>query len=366
MDVVSSWAEIGARIAEARLATAMSQGQVAAELGVDRTAVVRLESGDRHVGALELMRLAQLFGVPVAHFLTRPPATVVSRRTELTSDSDQSARVRYRVDAALEAHARDACWLVEHAGLPRLDPSLSDRMRQYAADPVSLAHEARDVIGMPTGPLGPLADITERFGLYLTVVDIDAEGASLIDGEFGVCVIGGLPQPGRRRWTAAHELGHHLFQDAYHSDAGVAASRDEREQRIDRFVGEFLVPGSDLRQRWEQRPSTASDRDVLIRLAGEFRLSWSAVINRCVNAEFVSPQESRRLKANPPVRGDFISALGTEPQADLEIGTVGVEWRRAVFRAWKRSLITGPRTVELLHGRLGLDELPARDGADLA
>ena len=364
MEVADSWAEIGSRIAEARLAAAMSQSRVAAELGVDRTAVVRLESGARHVGALELMRLAQLFGVPMAHFLTRPPASVVSRRTELTQDSDQATRTRFRLDAALEAHGRDARWLVDNAGLPVTESPSAPRMQKQANDPVALAVEARTAIGMPRGPLGPLADVAEKFGLYLTVVDIDAEGASLIDDRFGVCVIGGQAAPGRRRWTAAHELGHHLCQDEYHSDAGVAASRDDREQHIDRFVGEFLVPTADLEERWRSRSGAASDRDVLIALAAEFRVSWSAAINRSQGAGFISGQEARRLKPNPPVRGDFVALLGTEPQPDLEIGATGRQWRDAVFRAWGNSLITGPRAVELLHGTLGVDELPAREGSD--
>ncbi|MDQ3886719.1 MAG: helix-turn-helix domain-containing protein [Actinomycetota bacterium] len=43
-----------------RLAYGLSQAQLAARLGLDRTAVVRIEAGERRVSALELGRLADV------------------------------------------------------------------------------------------------------------------------------------------------------------------------------------------------------------------------------------------------------------------------------------------------------------------
>ncbi|GAA1908479.1 hypothetical protein GCM10009716_18020 [Streptomyces sodiiphilus] len=106
------WAEVGERIAEARHAAGMSQGDLAEQVGLDRTMVVRMESGRRRITALELFRLAEALDVPVAHLVSRPPEALVSRRRPLEEHADDASRARFRLDARLEEHARNARWLV--------------------------------------------------------------------------------------------------------------------------------------------------------------------------------------------------------------------------------------------------------------
>ncbi len=355
---------MGERIAEARLAAGMSQGDLASRVGLDRTAVVRIEAGDRRITALELFRLAEVLGVPLAHLVTRPPQALVSRRSALEEAADEAARARYRLDARLEEHTRHAQWLVDHRFLvpPALDPRV--RRKGSEVDPVALALAAREAVGRPSGPLGPLADVLERLGLYVTVVDEAAEGASLLLHGFGVAVISGQAPPGRRRWTAAHELGHHLMQDEYHSDAGVAAGRDEREQLIDRFVEEFLLPAADMRRAWTDDADGRHPRAIMIGLSASYRLSWGAVVSRARRLSLVGADEARRQRADTPMRGDFLAVHGSEPVPDLEIGTTGAQWRRAALAAWSRGRITAPRAVELLYGAVSEDELPGRSVED--
>ncbi|MEV4877445.1 helix-turn-helix domain-containing protein [Streptomyces cyaneofuscatus] len=360
MEAVQGWDEVGERIAEARLAADRSQGSLAAEVGLDRTAIVRIEAGDRRVSALELSRLAQALGVPLAHFLSRPPASLVSRRAALEEVSDQATRASYRLDAWLEQHARNAHWLITEGFLtpPQLDPSV--QRAECQVDPVALAAAARSALGSPSGPLGPMADVVEQLGLFLTVVDESAEGASLLQDGYGVAVISGEAQPGRRRWTAAHELGHHLLQDEYHSDVGVAAGRDEREQQIDRFVECFILPAQDVKGAWQEVTDAQKVRPAMLALAAGYRVSWSAVVNRVRNLGLIDNGEARRQKANSPTRGDFLAVLGEQPIPDLEPGATGKLWRKAVLSAWETGAITAPRAIELLYGALAIDELPTR------
>lgn len=365
METAQNWGEVGERIAEARLAAGLSQGDLASQLRLDRTAVVRIEAGERRITALELSQLAEALEVPLAHLLSRPLEALVSRRTALEETSDASARSRYRLDARLEEHARFASWLVSdgHLHPPRLDDALL-RNPGAAPEPLKLARAARTAAGLPSGPLGALADVLERFGLYLTVVEDSGEGASLLRDGYGVAVISGEPAPGRRRWTAAHELGHHLLQDEYHSDAGVAAARDEREQLIDHFAQEFLLPGDDVRSAWVETEAGKSPRAVLLDLAAGYRLSWTAVVNRVRHLNLIDGAEARRYRADIPQRGDFLAAHGRQPVPDLEVGTTGAQWRKATLAAWSSGAVTGPRAVELLYGAIRQDELPSRDLED--
>ncbi|KLJ03403.1 DNA-binding protein [Streptomyces sp. KE1] len=358
---MESWSEVGERIAEARVAAGLSQGGLGERVGVDRTAVVRMEAGDRRVTALELMRLAEVLGVPLAHLVSRAPSALVSRRSALEESADEASRARYRLDATLEEHARRARWLVGNGFLRPPEPPPEPPRENGTVDPVALAAAARGRLGAPSGPLGALTDCLEGLGLYLTVVDEPAEGASLLCEGYGVAVISGQAAPGRRRWTAAHELGHHLMQDEYHSDAGVAAGRDAREQLIDAFVEEFLLPARDVRETWAPVAEGQDPRRTLIALSATYRVSWSATVNRARTLRLIDAHEARRQKADTPVRGDFLAVLGRQPAPDLEIGTTGRRWRQAVLAAWEAGAVTAPRAVDLLNGALAEDELPSRD-----
>ena len=61
-------AELAGRLKEAREYLELSQDEVARELGVPRTAISLLESGQRKVDALELQKLAHLYQRPVGYF----------------------------------------------------------------------------------------------------------------------------------------------------------------------------------------------------------------------------------------------------------------------------------------------------------
>lgn len=130
-----------------------------------------------------------------------------------------------------------------------------------------------------------MAGVAERLGLYLTVVDLDVDGASLSAGAWGAAVIGGgaRVEPGRRRMTAAHELGHHVLGDEYSSDVGVAASRDERETVVQAFAAELLLPASVVQARLASCDD-AAQHAVLVALAGEYRVSWSVAVTTAEQA----------------------------------------------------------------------------------
>ena len=353
------WSTIGERVRTARTGTRRTQDEVADALRIDRSSVVRLEAGQRKVSALELAALAELFDVPLSYFLSPQANAVVSRRNTVADDLDQSARASWRLDVDLEDHASSVRWLIERELIGTPEIRLASASPAEAAMAEALAREARVRLGVD-GPMPALADVCERFGLYLLVVDRDADGASMLLDELddvGVSVIGGRADAGRRRSTAAHELGHHLFGDAYSSDVGVSA--DGRERVIDAFARAFLLPATALTQDW---PTDADQHwPTLVRAAGTYRVSWGLVVQRARDLGLIDAAEKRLLDARTPVRGDFFAQLGTAPAEDLTVGTTGGAWKRAVLAAYRRSLITGARALELLHGAVrGPEDLPSR------
>jgi len=255
----------------------------------------------------------------------------------------QSAR---QLDPDLMDHASSIRLLVGHRliGAPeiRMDvPPPTD-----VAEAEALARDARARLGVD-GPLPALADVCERFGLYLLAVDRDADGASMVlDGVDGIgaAVIGSQADPGCRRSRAVRQLGRRLFGAAHSADA---------------FVKAFLLPAPALRQEWPADPDQR--RQTLVRVAGTYRVSWPLVVQRAGDLGLIDAAEQQSLAAAVPVRGDFLAQLGTVPVEDLAVGTTGAAWKRAVLAAYGSSLITGERALELLYGALtGPKDLPSR------
>jgi transcriptional regulator with XRE-family HTH domain len=60
--------KLGARLREARDYLGLSQDEVAKHLGVPRTALSHIESGQRRIDALELKKVALLYKRPLAYF----------------------------------------------------------------------------------------------------------------------------------------------------------------------------------------------------------------------------------------------------------------------------------------------------------
>lgn len=55
----------------------LSQDEVARHLGIPRTALTNIESGQRRVDAMELKRLADLYRRPVSHFTGEEEVTAL-------------------------------------------------------------------------------------------------------------------------------------------------------------------------------------------------------------------------------------------------------------------------------------------------
>src|SRR5262249_6011673 len=99
-------ADLGRRIAEAREASGMTQAELASRVGLERTALVKIEAGVRKVSATELVTMADALGRPVDWFFVESPPAVVSRRRDPAVGGFSR-----RLDLALELAARDVAFL---------------------------------------------------------------------------------------------------------------------------------------------------------------------------------------------------------------------------------------------------------------
>lgn len=353
---LATWADVGSRLRDTRVGADLTQVDLASRTGLDRTALVKIEAGERKVSALELFALAEALEVPLEHLLTASPPPVVARRTTGVDEHPGAAeRAAFRLDVALEQHARDAHQLVDLGVLlpqPRADVGLpSDRDGARAR-----ARELREKLDLGTGPLPAMSDVAEQVGLFLLGVDVDADGACLDVDDWGVAVVGGR-EPGRRRMTAAHEIGHFVTGDTYASDPSVSLMSDERERVIDAFAAELLLPQAVVIAELEARTSDEERRSALVRVAATWRTSWSVAVLTAHRLDALDRAQRDRLLARAPDRVELLGLAGVEPRQDVSPGETGAGWRRAVVTAVRRVLITPDRGAQLLHGAVTPEEL---------
>lgn len=91
---------IGGRLRQARTEAGITQADAAAALGIPRSAVSALETGGRHLTAVELARCAALYRRPVGWFLgddpgpDQPPAAL-ARLIDALPCSDRDTVTRF-------------------------------------------------------------------------------------------------------------------------------------------------------------------------------------------------------------------------------------------------------------------------------
>jgi transcriptional regulator with XRE-family HTH domain/Zn-dependent peptidase ImmA (M78 family) len=358
------WVDVGERMRAARVAAGLTQEELGARAGLDRTMIVKIESGNRRIDAMELIRLSSVLQVPV-DFLLRPAPPVLSRRASAVSeDADtEVARESGRLDLALVAWLHEVQQLVE-LGVLRPGPLLRAKRpvdSQTAAR--ELALWVREQLRVGLDAIDSLVELCERAGQYVLVTDVPGEGASVVDGDIAVAVVSLQGDPGRRRATAAHELGHLVAGDEYSNDLGVHASRAEREALIDAFAAELLLPSQVLNA--ERGASEGISRDQLIWLAARYRTSWSLAVGQAAHAGVLNAQARRDWGRSTPTRSEFMEALGWAPQPDLEAIRVPPRYAQAVMEAWRSGAFTVTRVIELMHGQVSAADLPTGTETDV-
>jgi Zn-dependent peptidase ImmA (M78 family)/transcriptional regulator with XRE-family HTH domain len=351
-EAVVTQADLGRRIADARAEAGMTQADLAVGIGLERTALVRIESGERKVSATELVAIADALDRPVDWFFTEPPIAVVSRRRDPAVGG--FSRI---LDRALEFAARDVAFLEGRHLLSSAERPPARKAPESFEDAEDLARDVRAGAGRPDGPLLDLQSVAESLGLlgFSLALGPDAGDAAYVEvGSLGVAVVNGTADPGRRRFSLAHELGHHLTGDAYEPSPRLGAS--DAERMFNAFATYLLMPRSSVLGIWDEF-SAQSLRLAAIGVAVRFSVSWTAACNQLRNLGLIDSRERERLVGDDLRRGELFE-FGERFAVELDPPSVPRAYARAVVGGYRRGQLTAARTVELLHHSVGEADLP--------
>lgn len=352
---------LGQRLADARQRAGLTQAQLAAEVRLDRSALAKIEVGDRRVSALELSRIADAVDERLEWFFEEVPEPIASHRNLLDPGQESP-----QIDRVVERRARELEFVISAGGglnLAEIEPRV---MPADADGAEGLAAEARRLLGLPLdGPLHSLEKHVVRAGVVPFVTDLgpdSADAASVLLNPGAVVVVNGSLKVGRRRLSLAHEFGHVLVADEYTVDWRVALedSVARREGRLDRFARALLLPASDLRSEWPRRAAGphGSLRTAAVRTGSEYRVDMATLAKRLQELGLVDPSEAVQVRAVRTGRADIVD-FNLVVGDDLPIDYLPREYIAAVLHLYRSELVSQSRAVDLLFGAWTAADLPA-------
>jgi Zn-dependent peptidase ImmA (M78 family)/transcriptional regulator with XRE-family HTH domain len=350
--------ELGARIAALREARGMTGGELGAALGISRSQVSKIEHGTRRLDVSEIAAIADALEVSLAEVLgvERSGSLALAARVMAAPNADDTLAPRRRMRQLLEVEAN----LISATGLRESRPTPSGKEvltfikgqgipsgRVPWRDGEDLANLVRQGLGLGRAPIADVAELAEHhFGLDVIAWPTGTAVSGLCAHGQGVAmalISTSFPR-GHQRFTAAHELAHHLLKDPREIviDGELYDSSNPMEKRANAFAAALLMPADGLHDVTAGR---AIDAAVLVELMRHFGSSYSALLYRLasrsvrlLNArardEWLQKSVSSVLRAaNDPAPDDLIvpdesrrvpPRLWRAAQAGYENGRVGI------------------------------------------
>ena len=233
-----------ARLTLARERSGLTKRDLATRVGLTAAAITQFERRQSRPSAGTLARLAVELGLPAAYFAVgRPVLPVAEEATHFRSL--RTTRVYERRQArATMSHLAEA--VREIQSFVRL-PSLTLPRVGPGSSPEAAARSLREAWDLPAGPVHHLVRLVEANGAVVSMarfgagerIDAFSCRPSGLDRPL-ICLSRDRGNPLRRRFSAAHELGHVLL----HDEAEPGGRQHEHE--ANRFAAEFLTPASEI------------------------------------------------------------------------------------------------------------------------
>jgi Zn-dependent peptidase ImmA (M78 family)/DNA-binding XRE family transcriptional regulator len=269
-----STAQVGRRIRELRESRGWTQGELAGLLDRTQTALSYWEAGKRAPGLDDILELARVFDVETSELLPRPARPLRAVLRAVVEDVDAGT-----LAAELDRFA-DAAEL-----LPALEPKYRLPGAGNARDTAEALLAAAAIVKPPV----PVEKLAHECGVrVLSWAFEDVDGLVIrLDGG-AVIGVNADHHGNRKRFTIAHELGHHLLghDDSFHvdfaGDLSPAASGEHpgynwrHERAANDFAANLLMPAALVRD------AAARTGDVA-KLAQKFQVSPAAMGFRLKN-----------------------------------------------------------------------------------
>ena len=326
--------EIAERVRRAAQAAPNSRDAIGSALGLDKSNVSRLMSGQRKIGAAELVTIADILGVPLRQLTDSGPKHMkFAARLASGAESAEVAAAQLKAARLVEVRETLGNFMTVPSRDRRSVPRPTTTYRKQAA--VELATSVRESLGLGIEPIADLKALVENeFDVDVSVQPLDGKVAGMLlrdassDDGFVMIVVNSNCPLGRQRLTCAHELGHLLFSDEsdefVHTDY-FSGSGAELEQRANWFALDLLLPSQAIQRAADGYVGAAEAKaDSLVGLlAADYGLSVEATANRLAHYKVISAADCLRIKGTKPKR-DVLERVGRGEEYDRAQAAKGV------------------------------------------
>jgi Zn-dependent peptidase ImmA (M78 family)/DNA-binding Xre family transcriptional regulator len=270
----------------ARESRGMTQGHLAAEVGVSQGKVSKFEGGMLAVPAAELERIARALDYPPDFFVQQDEVRAVGsgcqyhrKRQSMPVGELRAIHARMNVTRMQIARLLRGADVEAENRFPRID------VDECAGGPAEIARLVRRDWGLPPGPVAHL------------VRSVEAAGGIVVWCDFGTRKLDAITQcvPGlpplfflnracpvdRTRFSLAHEIGHVVMHRIMSEDG---------EKEADTFASEFLMPEVDVRG---QLAKLTIPKAAILKT--HWRVSIAALIRRGRDLGVITDSVYRRL-----------------------------------------------------------------------
>lgn len=406
--------EIGRRLRFARECRQITQESAGTALGLQRSAISLMESGQRQVSTLELIRLAELYGQAVEWFVNPripmeqedPVIALFRAEPDLQSEIVQAHASRCLRLLGEGASLRRLIGRSPAASLPRYDLPIPRTVGQAIAQGQLVAEQERRRLDLGKAPVRNVSETLTHQDIWVAALPLPDKisGLFLSSPDFGMAILANLAQPpARRRFSYLHEYGHALMdRDTPATVTSVHNAKTRPEQRANAFAATFLMPAAGVRDflhnlgkgRGSRHEEAAMDtvtaegiRGMLRSPAGSqnvtyadaallarhFGVSYAAAVWRLRGLNLVNVEHTQTLLGQTEEANRYLRAVSAFSDLDDAENEAPVEQHRdhelrgqvlsLALEAWWRGEISRGKLLEV--GRLlGIEDDMLLDLAD--
>ncbi|PTL58601.1 helix-turn-helix domain-containing protein [Paraconexibacter algicola] len=373
------------RLRRARQDRGLTQAQVAEQMGMARTSLVALESGERRLKPEEMVALAGLYGQRLDELLrpSEPPRELAAQFRESAGRMPEEDDLRHAT-LALQKLAEDYVELERllDAPLPTSFPSPQTVPTDPVAGAERLATEERGRLHLGDGPLPHLRELLENdVGLRVFSVPLPSRFGGLFayDEQLGACVaMNSRHRWERQRFSLAHEFAHFLTRrDRAEITVVIAGYRrvPAAERFADAFAQRLLMPAGGVTRRFEAAKTASGGRVTPALLLGQadfWHVSAEAMARRLEDLKLIKsgawdqlvrrglkPEEGRALLGLQPRQADTVLLPRRYVLLTVTAYRKGLISEERVARFLRRDRVAARRLVEELD--FDLDDAPDLD-----
>ncbi len=336
----------GQRLARARMMRGLSLRALSDALNglVSHNALNKYEKGQMGPDSRVLLALCRVLGVDTEFFF-RPTTITLSKigfrkRTSVTGK--EVDRIREEARDFFERYLEiEAILGLKPHPLPRVDLRNEGDMAGMLKGAERAASTLRKSWKIGINPIQNVHEELEHGGVKVKEVESesDFDGFSGWAGDVPVIVLakhlnGNLP---RKRFTAAHELGHLVLQ------LPETLTKKEEERICDRFAGSFLMPAAALSEFGAKRTSVTLGE--LKALKAEWGMSLQAIMRRFEDLEIIT--KSRRQSFDFLYRAKYKWHVTGEP-GEWSGSETASRFSMLVHRAAAEEIVSRSKAASLL------------------